>query len=110
MPAKEPQSANQSSNGPSDTHTWLLPNGRHLEIQPGKPLLHRMCITCNRNFVQDLAAQEWYAAYPRMFEFDRLDEVSAQWLSEACPGEFLASDAKAYEGQHNGKAGRSQSE
>lgn len=110
MPAKEPHTANHSSNGPSNTHTWLLAEGRHLEIQPGKPLLHRMCVTCNRNFVHDISAEEWYAAYPRMFDFDRLDEFSATWLSEPCPGEHLSSDAKAYEGQRNGKAGRSQSE
>jgi hypothetical protein len=110
MPAKEPQTNSHSSDGPSNTHTWLLPDGRHLEIQPGKPLLHRMCVTCNRNFVHDLETEEWYAAYPRMFDFDRLDDVSARWLNEACPGEYLSADAQAYEGQRNGKAGRSQSE
>lgn len=108
MPAQELQTPNPLSNGPSNTHTWLLPDGRLLEVEPGKPLVHRMCVTCNRNFVHDLAAQEWYAAYPRMFDFDRLDEVSVRWLSEACPGEYLSADTQAYEGRHNGKAGRSQ--
>ena len=54
MPAQEPQTNHHSSNGPSNTHTWLLPDGRHLEVEPGKPLVHRMCVTCNRNFVHDL--------------------------------------------------------
>jgi hypothetical protein len=97
MPAKELPIAPHSAE-PSTTHTWLLADGRKLEIEPGKPLLHRMCTTCHRNFVYDVAAKEWYAAYPRMFDFDRLVAVTPRWLSEACPGRYLPSDEEAWKG------------
>jgi hypothetical protein len=95
MPAKEPSIAPQLSAEPSPSHIWLLADGRKLEFEPGKPLVHRLCTTCQRNFVYDVAAKEWYAAYPRMFDFDRLDAVSQRWLSEACPGRYLPSDEEA---------------
>jgi hypothetical protein len=95
MPAKALSIAPQLSEEPSPTHTWLLADGRTLEVEPGKPLLHRLCTTCRRNFVYDGAAKEWYAAYPRMFDFDRLIEVTPQWLSEPCPGRYLAADEEA---------------
>ena len=71
---------------PSSTHRWLLPNGRRLELQPGKPLLHRLCTVCNRNFVQDSATGEWFAAIPRMFDFELLHPVNEKWLCDPCPG------------------------
>ena len=101
MPAKELSNAPQLSEGPSPTHTWLLADGRKLEIESGKPLVHRMCTTCGRNFVYDVAAKEWYAAFPRMFDFDRLVAVSLRWLSEACPGRYLGSDEEAWTHQEN---------
>jgi hypothetical protein len=94
MPAKEP-SSDYPSIGPSSTHTWLSPEGRRVEIESGKPLLHRFCTTCHRNFVCDLLTGNWYAVFPRIFDFERLDHVSERWLKEACPGEFLNSDAEA---------------
>jgi hypothetical protein len=30
-----------------------------------------------------------------MFDFEPLDHVSERWLKEACPGEYLNSDAEA---------------
>ena len=94
MPAKEP-SSDHPSIGPSSTHTWLSHEGRRLEIESGKPLLHRFCTTCHRNFVCDLATGNWYAVFPRIFDFEPLDHVSEPWLKEACPGEYLNSDVEA---------------
>lgn len=94
MPAKEP-SSDHPSIGPSSTHTWLLPKGRPLEIESGKPLLHRFCTTCHRNFVCDLSTGNWHTVFPRIFDFEHLDHVSERWLKEACPGEYLSSDAEA---------------
>ena len=94
MPAKEP-SSDHPSIGPSSTHTWLSPEGRRLEIESGKPLLHRFCTTCHRNCVCDLLTGNWYTVFPRMFDFEHHDDVSERWLKEACPGEYLNSDAEA---------------
>jgi hypothetical protein len=96
MPARELSIAAQLSEDPSPTHTWLLADGRQLELESGQPLVHRMCTVCKRNFVFDIAAKEWYAAYPRMFDFERLVSVTHRWLSEACPGRYLASDEDAW--------------
>ena len=75
-----------SAKEPSWTHQWLLPEGRRIALQPGKPLLHRLCTVCNRNFVQDSTTGEWFAAIPRMFDFERLHGVSEKWLDDPCPG------------------------
>ena len=94
MPAKAPAD-NHPSIGPSTTHTWLTSEGRRLEFKSGKPLLHRFCTTCHRNFVCDLSTGNWYSVFPRIFDFQYLDHVSERWLKEACPGEYLNSDAEA---------------
>lgn len=77
-----------ASNEPSPTHKWLSAEGRRIALEPDKPLLQRLCTVCQRNFVQDLATGEWYGAIPRMFDFERLYEVSERWLSEPCPGVY----------------------
>jgi hypothetical protein len=95
MPAQELPIAPQSSKEPSTTHTWLLADGRRLEPEAGKPLVHRLCTVCKRNFVHDVTAKDWYVAYPRLLDFDRLVSVSQRWLSEACPGRYLTTDEDA---------------
>jgi hypothetical protein len=72
--------------GPSPTHKWLSEEGRRLELDPGRPLLHRLCTVCNRNFVHDLTTGEWYAVIARMFDFERLRPVTDEWLKTPCPG------------------------
>jgi hypothetical protein len=72
--------------GPSSTHRWYCPKGRLLELEPGKPLLQLTCTACFRNFVHDLIIGEWYAALPRVFDFERLDELTDLWLEEECLG------------------------
>ncbi len=72
--------------GPSLTHKWLSEEGRRLELDPGRPLLHRLCTVCNRNFVHDLTTGEWYAVIARMFDFERLRPVIDEWLKTPCPG------------------------
>ena len=79
---------------PSPTHTWLSLEGRHLEIEAGKPLLHQFCTKCRRNFVCDLSSGKWHAVLPRIFDFEHLDQVSEQWLKETCPRQYLTSDAR----------------
>ena len=92
MPAQE-SSDRHPSTEPSRTHTWLSLEGRHLEIKAGKPLLHRFCTTCRRNFVCDLSSGRWHAVFPRTLDFDYLNQVSEQWLKETCPRQYLTSDA-----------------
>ncbi|HTW86502.1 MAG TPA: hypothetical protein VMD75_00725 [Candidatus Binataceae bacterium] len=95
MPVKEPPVPRQVME-PSSTHTWLLPKGRKLNIVPGTPLVHRLCTSCQRNFVHDLNKNEWYAAFPRMFDFERYDdEISARWLTEECPRTCVTFDEEA---------------
>jgi hypothetical protein len=94
MPAQE-SSDRHTSIEPSPTHSWLSLEGRHLEIEAGKPLLHRFCTSCRRNFVCDLSSGEWYAVFPRIFDFERLAQVSEPWLKAECPRQYLASDAAA---------------
>jgi hypothetical protein len=31
--------------------------------------------------------------FPRIFDFEHLDQVNEQWLKEACPRQYLTSDA-----------------
>jgi hypothetical protein len=94
MPAQE-RSDRHPPTGPSPTHTWLSREGRGLEIESGRPLLHRFCTICRRNFVCVLSSGEWYAVYPRMFDFEHLDQVREQWLKEVCPRQYLISDERA---------------
>jgi len=94
MPAKDP-AVSLPSNEPSPTHSWLARDARQLETKPGEPVLHRFCTACHRNFVHDISSGEWYAAFPGVFDFERLDEVSSRWLSEECPGERLITDELA---------------
>jgi hypothetical protein len=90
MPAKETSIV--PSTEPSTTHTWSMPHGRRLELEPGKTLIQWSCITCQRHFVNEPAIAEWFAAFPRTLDFERLDAVSELWLNEDCPGRHLASD------------------
>ena len=94
MPGKGP-STNHLPTEPSSTHSWLSPEGRRLEIESGKPLLHRFCTTCHRNFVCDLLTDTWYAVFPRLFDFELLDDVRERWLNEVCPEKYLDSDVEA---------------
>jgi hypothetical protein len=95
MPAKELPPDKDRPNEPSASHSWLAPEARQLEIEPGRPLLHRFCTVCRRNFVNDLVTGEWYAAFPGIFQFERLDDVSNRWIAEECPGNHLESDEEA---------------
>ena len=88
----QPSPTTQPSLGPSTTHSWDQPDGRRLELQPGKTLMHWRCTICRRNFVHDLTTDEWYAAFPRVLDFERLDEVSTRWLAEECSGHYQPSD------------------
>lgn len=78
------------------THEWYE---RRLELEPGRPQLHRHCRRCGRDIVEDLWSNEHYAAYPTIFHFERLAaEVTARWLYEPCPGRPLESDANDRKG------------
>ena len=97
MPAKEPlvRSNTFLPHEPSSTHSWSMPDGRRLELEPGKVLVQWSCTTCQRHFVNEPAIGEWYAAFPRTLNFERLDNVSELWLNGDCPGRQLASDVNA---------------
>jgi hypothetical protein len=94
MPAQEPSDRHPATE-PSSTHTWLSLEGRHLEIEAGKPLLHQFCTKCRRNFICDLWSGKWHAVLPRIIDFEHLDQVTEQWLKETCPRQYLTSDAEA---------------
>jgi hypothetical protein len=94
MSAKESQEFGQQHE-PSSTHTWPRREGRLLEIEADRPLIHRRCSACGRSFIHDLAMREWYAVIPRIFDFERLYEVSERWLIEACTGAYQPSDEEA---------------
>jgi hypothetical protein len=94
MPA-QPSPPTVPSPGPSATHSWDQPDGRRLELQPGKTLVHWRCTICRRNFVHDLTSQEWYAAFPRVLDFERLDGVTQRWLAEECSGHYQPADEPA---------------
>jgi hypothetical protein len=93
LPNPKGEAQMAAAHGPSSTHCWLIAEGRKLELEPGKPLLHRFCTACQRNFVHDLTTGEWYAAIPRMFDFERLHMLSEHWLNEPCPGKLSESAA-----------------
>jgi len=99
MPEIEYQAGGQHKE-PSPTHTWPRCEGRRLELEPDRPLIHRRCSACGRSFVYDLTLREWYAAVPRIFDFKRLYEVSGRWLIEVCPGLYQASDDAAHRRLH----------
>src|SRR5579863_1278966 len=63
---------------------WLSPEGRRLEIEGGKPLLHRFWTTCHRNFVRDLLTGNCYIVSPRILDFQYLDHVSERWRRRYC--------------------------
>jgi hypothetical protein len=107
MPAQEP-SGRQPSIEPSSTHTWLSLEGRHLEIEAGKPLLHQFCTKCRRNFVRDLSSGKWHAVFPRIFDFEHLDQVSEEWLKETCPRQYLTSDVAAARQLSRGRTNNSE--
>lgn len=94
MPA-QPSPATLPPLKPSATHNWDQPGGRRLELQPGKILIHWRCTICRRSFVHDLTAQEWYAAFPRVLDFERLDGVTQRWLAEECSGHYQPADEQA---------------
>lgn len=107
MPAQEPSNRHQSTE-PSSTHTWLSLDGRHLEIEAGKPLLHRFCTICRRNFVCDISSGRWHAVFPQIFDFEHLDQLSEQWLKETCPGQYLTSDAEVARQLSRGRSDNSE--
>jgi hypothetical protein len=94
MPAQQ-SPATVPSPGPSATHSWDQPDGRRLELQPGKTLIHWRCTACRRSFVHDLTVQEWYAAVPRVLDFERLDGVTQRWLAQECSGHYQPADEQA---------------
>jgi hypothetical protein len=57
--------------------------------------MHWRCTNCRRSFVHDLTTEEWYVVFPRVLDFERLDVVSAHWLTEDCSGHYQAADEQA---------------
>ena len=75
---------------PWNSHEWIT---RNLEIDPGRPLVHRTCAQCGRDFVDDLSSIERYAASVSSLRFIRLaNEVNARWLQQPCPHTNLRTD------------------
>jgi hypothetical protein len=75
---------------PWNTHDW---NVSRLELVPGRPIIHQVCVKCRRGFVEEFSTDERYAVHASIFRFYRLsDEVTARWLSEKCPAERLIAD------------------
>jgi hypothetical protein len=76
-----------------NSHQWSNPQGRSVEIEPGKQLVQHHCMRCRRDFVEDPPTGERYAVYVSVFQFRKLpDLITRQWLSELCPGAPLPYD------------------
>jgi hypothetical protein len=75
-------------------HQWLEPKGRQIAIESGQALqLH--CVRCGRDFITILPSGIRYAVYVSIVSFFRLDDdVTARWLTEACPGKRPLGDDK----------------
>ena len=70
-----------------NSHQWSSAQGRRLEIDAGKPLIHHQCSRCRRDFVEDLRSGERFAVHASIFSFRRFpDPITKQWLGELCPG------------------------
>jgi hypothetical protein len=78
-----------------NSHQWSSIQGRRVEVDPGKPLVHHQCSRCRRDFVEDSSTGERYAAYVSVFRLRRLpDLITRQWLAELCPGAPLPYDVE----------------
>jgi hypothetical protein len=76
-----------------NSHTWSSSQGQRAGIEPGKSLIQRHCSRCRRDFIEDPATGQRYAAYISVFRLRRLpDSITRQWLAELCPGAPLAYD------------------
>ena len=67
-------SSKELPNEPSGTHRWVARKTAGLKRTPqtpASPLLHYAPA-----IVYDATTGEWYAAFPRMFDFERLDSAS----------------------------------
>ena len=75
------------------SHKWSSANGRRIEIETGKPVIHHRCSRCQRDFAEDQPSGERYAVYVSVFSLRKLpDHISKQWLDELCPGQPLPLD------------------
>ena len=73
-------------------HSWFLER-RHFELESGQSIIQRNCVRCGRDFVIDRSSGARYAVHSSIFSFNRLsEEVQRRWLSETCPGKYMASD------------------
>jgi len=78
-----------------DSHRWLLPQPRRLEVESGGPVLQRHCVQCGRDFITDPSSGIRYAVFVSATSFHRLaDEVTGRWLREPCLGKRRPSDAE----------------
>lgn len=80
---------------PWETHKWMEPEGRRVEIVRGHPLTQRYCMRCGRTFVEDDGSRERYAVHVSALFFKRLiDDVNQRWISTPCPGKKLETDTE----------------
>ncbi len=70
-----------------NSHQWSSAHERRVEIVSGKQLVQHHCSRCRRDFAEDPATSERYAAYVSVISFRKLpDVITRQWLAELCPG------------------------
>ncbi|MGH7923915.1 MAG: hypothetical protein ACREQH_04900 [Candidatus Binatus sp.] len=76
-----------------NSHQWSTPQGRRVQIEPGKELIQHHCSRCRRDFVMNPVTGERSAVYVSVFRFRKLPElITRQWLGELCPGAPLPYD------------------
>lgn len=79
----------------SSSHQWASARGRQIDLNPDKPVTHRHCSRCQRDFVEEPSPGERYAVYVSAFSFHRLPEsITQKWLGELCPGEPMPLDGE----------------
>jgi hypothetical protein len=90
---------------PWNTHSWIT---SRLEFVPGRPLFQQICDKCARAFIDEVSTGQRYAVHISVFKLQRLsEEVTAQWLSEKCPGELQMADQAARQTRFIGESSRS---
>jgi hypothetical protein len=78
------------------THDWIDRRGQKFTDAAGKQYIHCHCKKCGRDFLRDPDTDTAIAIHVGGMSYEALeDDVSDQWLNEACSGNRFAADDAA---------------